>query len=116
MEVFNNDVVLFDRDEGDERQTVLCRMLQDGALVVECITAGEVTRAAFGRDAHRESLQVAKAGAQRLAEYFHVEEPSMLLGVLRLEFTGEDSFVRMRGLFDRLGIAYDAVEAASDER
>lgn len=49
--------------------------------------------------------------AERLLEYYHLDELRQLPAVLRLEYTGFDSFQRLRALFKRLAILYDVFEA-----
>lgn len=109
MDMFEDEVVLFERD-GEEGQRVGCGVTAQGVLVIEQRSAGIDTKLAFACESRTIELCVDRRGARRLMDYFHVEEIGMLPSVLRLEYVGEDCFCRIGALLDRLEIAYDEVE------
>lgn len=109
MDVFENEVVLFERS-GEERQKVGCGVTAQGALVIEQHTAGIDTQLALGCESYAIELSVDRLGTRKLMDYFHVEEVGMLPSVLRLEYVGADCLDRVRFLLDRLEITYDEVE------
>lgn len=109
MDVFENEVVLFERS-GEESQRVGCGVTAQGELVIERRTTGIDTQLALGCESCAIELSVDRLGTRKLMEYFHVEEVGMLPSVLRLEYAGIDCLDRVRSLLDRLEIAYDEVE------
>lgn len=105
MDVFDCGAVLFEGAEDEEALRVECVVTSEGELLVRQQSDGPVTVWAFDETPHCVELVIDARGVQSLCSYFHVDAPSYLPAVLRMEYTGHDCLQRIRDLCERLGLA-----------
>lgn len=110
MDLFDCGAVLFESQEGEEALRIECAVTPEGALEVMQESDGPLTSWCFEESPHRIEVVVEPMEAERLLEYYHLDEPRQLPAVLRLEYTGFDCFQRLRSLFKRLAIPYVVFE------
>lgn len=104
MDVFDCGAVLFESGEGEEALRVECVVTNEGELRVMQQSDGPLTEWSFDETPHGIELIVDADGVRALCSYFHVEAPSYLPAVLRMEYTGHDCLRRIRVLCERLGL------------
>ena len=102
MDVFDCGAVLFESGEDEEALRVECVVTGDGELRVLQQSDGPLTAWSFDETPHRVELAVDPAGVRVLCAYFHVDGPSYLPAVLRMEYTGHDCLRRIRDLCEHL--------------
>lgn len=106
MELFECGAVLYESAEDEEGLRIDCVVTEEGALGIMQESDGPLTMWCFEESPHRIETMVEPSDVGRLLEYFHLDGPRELPLVLRLEYTGYDSFCRIRALFRRLDIPY----------
>lgn len=111
MDLFDCGAILYESQVGEEALRIECAVTSEGALEVMQESDGPLTSWCFEESPHRIEVVVEPMEAERLLEYYHLDELRQLPAVLRLEYTGFDSFQRLRALFKRLAILYDVFEA-----
>ncbi len=111
MDLFDCGAILYESQEGEEALRIECAVTSEGALEVMQESDGPLTSWCFEESPHRIEVVVEPMEAERLLEYYHLDELRQLPAVLRLEYTGFDSFQRLRALFKRLAILFDVFEA-----
>lgn len=110
VDIGRASAVLYESDEGGEHLSIVCYTTQDGGLVVERVSEGDLTQWCFEENPHavRTCLDAQAAGA--LASYYHLDEVDQLPAMLRLEFVGFESDVQIRDLLKRHNVPYRVQE------
>lgn len=105
MDVFDCGAVLFDSGVEEERLHVACTVNANGELCIVRQSEGPVTSWSFSETPHRVELRLDAAGLRTMMEYFHLDAPTQVPAVLRLEYADCDCFQRIQELCERLGLA-----------
>lgn len=102
--------LLFQSEEAGERVSTVCYSTDEGELVIDQVSEGDLTQWCFEESPHSVKTRVGATEAQGLLDYFHLDEVDQLPAMLRLEYVGYNCAREIRDLFKRLGVKYHVEE------
>lgn len=114
MELFDERVVLFQRDEGEEYLLVTCEPSGMGGLVVRQTSEGPLTQWCYEESPHVVETFVTHEGLVALERFYEVGTSNQVARMLSISFADYDCAQRVRSLLRELGAGFDVVEKPID--
>lgn len=110
MELFDERVVMFLSDEGDERLSVTCEPSGMGGLVIRQVSEGPLTQWCFEESPHVVETLVPHEGLVALKQFYGVETLNQVSQMLSISFADYDCAQRVRSLLRELDAGFDVIE------
>ena len=114
MDLFDERVVMFESDEGDEHLLVTCEPTGAGGIVVREVSEGDLTRWCFEESPHTIETFVDHKGLQALERFYDVDTAMQVARMLSISFADYDCGQRVRALLRELRVPFDVVERPID--